>query len=486
MSFSQVIAQQWAQRVGIRPAASVADNGAARDLTLFKRTVYRGYEDAAHLRLLDEYLMRVTRYVETGGAEGIGRLIIAMPPRHGKTLTTSRLYPIWHLGRNPRHRVMLVSYGQGLANKNSRAARNLMRGKPYEAIFPRTRLADDAKSVMEWNIEGTNGEGGADALGIGGGATGKGAHLLLLDDPLKSREQAESQTYRDKIWDAYTDDLYTRLEPGGAVIVMATRWHQDDLTGRLLKRDEGQWTQLILPAIAREGDALGRMPGDALWPERYDVEALADIKRTQGEYSYSALYDQEPRPSEGGILKRAWFEPRVRVAPEAVRAVRYWDLAMSSKASADYTVGLRMEMSRDGTHTITDIARAQVELHDLPRFITDVMLADGSGVVQGFEQTGYMTRAIQQIAKDYRLARHTIKGYGVHSDKLTRVLPFASRAALGLIRLMEMPISDAYIEELTAFPYGEHDDMVDASSGAWEMINEEQRQPIRAKVKSYD
>jgi predicted phage terminase large subunit-like protein len=470
-------------------AAGVDLRGGARQdisLSLFKAAVYRGYEDAAHLRLLDDYLTQVTRYVETRGAEGVGRLIIAMPPRHGKTLTVSRLYPIWHLGRNPSHRVMLVSYGQGLANKNSRSARNLLRSRAYGAIFPGTALARDSQSVMEWTIADTNNEGGADALGMGGGATGKGAHLLVLDDPVKNREQAESQTYRDKVWDSYTDDLYTRLEPGGAVIVMATRWHQDDLTGRLLKREGDKWQTLILPALAAEGDALGREVGAALWSDRYDEAALRDIARTQGEYSFAALYMQEPRPAEGGIIKRTWFEPRVRVVLPVVRSVRYWDLAMSSRTGADYTVGLRLDAHANGEHTISDIVRGQVELHDLPRFITDVMLADGPEVVQGFEQAGYMTRAIQALAKDTRLARHVIRGYVAHADKVTRVLPFAARAALGVVKLAARDWADAYIEELTAFPYGEHDDQVDASSGAWEMINEEPKtKPIKATGRRY-
>lgn len=444
-------------------------------LTAFKEAVYSRYLRAAHLDLLDSKLEMVTRYVETLGVEGIGRLIIAMPPRHGKSMSVSKLYPTWHLGRNPSHRVMMVSYGQSLANKNSRFARNLIRSKSYQAIFPLTQLAQDSRNVMAWDIAGTEGEGGLLALGMGGAGTGSGSHVLIIDDPIKNRKQAESVTYRNAIWTSFTDDFLTRLAPGGAVIVMATRWHENDLTGRLLKNEGDKWDVLNLPALAIENDVLGRDMGAALWPERFDEASLHERRDALGPYGWTSLYQQDPKPSEGGILKKAWFMPTVRTIPETVRTVRYWDLAMSSKTGADYTVGLKIALGKDGLHYIIDIVREQVELADLTKLLVDVMLSDGPDVHQGLESAGYMTRAIQAVAKDARLSKHIIKGYPAHADKLTRVLPFASRAALSLIRLREAKWVDTYIDELAAFPNGAHDDQVDASSGAWDMINEEPR-----------
>lgn len=455
-------------------------------LTTFKQQLYSRYQHAAHLAALDEKLQAVSRYVETGGAEGIGRLIIEMPPRHGKTVTTSRLYPVWHLGRNPHHHIILASYGQSLADKNSRIARNYVKSAKYQAVFPKTVLARDSQSVREWTIEGTNGEGGVDAVGIGGPATGKGAHLLIVDDPIKNRAEAESQTYRDKIYDSFTDDLYTRLEPGGAVIIMATRWHEDDLTGRVLKHFGEKWDVLSLPALALEGDVLGRAVGDPLWPERFPLAVLVDIQATLGDYSWSALYQQSPKPAEGNIFKRVWYTPCVRVMPPVVKSVRYWDLAMSEKTSADYTVGLRMDLGRDGEFYISDVARAQVELHNLAKFIKDVILSDGVNVKQGFENKGYMTRAIKQLAKDPELAQYIIKGYPAEQDKLTRALPFAGHSSLGVVHLIEQPNADVFIEELTMFPNGTHDDQVDAAAGAWAMINEvDKKRKLEARTQSY-
>lgn len=285
---------------------------ARRSLTTYKRLVYRPYQHAPHLDVLDRALEQVARYVETGGQEGIGRLIVEMPPRHGKTLTVSRLFPTWFLGNNPNCRVMLVSYGATLAHRNSRVARNLIRGTRYQGIFPLVTLADDSAAVDTWEL--ANHEGGCDAMGITGGATGKGAHILIIDDPIKNRAEAESETYRENIWDAYINDLYTRLEPGGAIIIMMTRWHRDDLIGRVLKGTDEQvedtevWTRIRMPANIeteedKRDDALGRGYDEALWPWRYPLERLRKIAQAVGRYVWAALYEQRPQPRDGGVFQ---------------------------------------------------------------------------------------------------------------------------------------------------------------------------------------
>lgn len=454
-----------------------------QSFTEFKRMMYRGYINADHLQLLDEHLEQVTRYVETRGREGIGRLIIEMPPRHGKTVTTSQLFPIWHLGRNPSHRIMLVSYGQDLANKNSRIARNFIKQKPYFDLFG-LELAQDSKSVREWNLEGR--EGGCDALGIGAGAAGKGAHVLVIDDPIKNRKEAESITYRDSVYDAYTNDLYTRLAPGGAVILMATRWHEDDLTGRVLKddRERGEFVRLRLPALAEDDDALGRAVGEPLWAKQFPLEVLERTRENLGPYPWASLYQQRPQPASGGILKREWFDV-VRGVPHCETIVRYWDLAMSSKTSADYTVGLKIGIAENGEYYILDVARARVELHDLHAYIKDVIISDGRDVRQGFEKAGYMTRAIKQLATDRQLSPYQMKSYGVDTDKLTRVLPAAARASLGLVHLVYGDWNRDFLQECVSFPNGEHDDQVDALSGAWSMLHEAERKPLTVETKRY-
>src|SRR3990167_603984 len=194
---------------------------------------------------------------------------------------------------NPEQRVILASYGASLAKKNSRYTRNVLLLDRYHAVFPGVVLAGDSASAEAWDIAGH--DGGLDAMGVGGGVTGKGGHVIIVDDPVKSREEAESETYRDKVWDWFTDDLYTRREPGAAVIVVMTRWHQDDLVGRLLRDQPGTWEVLDMPALNEAGAAL--------WPERYDLPALERIQRMIGDYAWSALYQQSPVPAAGGGFK---------------------------------------------------------------------------------------------------------------------------------------------------------------------------------------
>lgn len=467
MIFSRALTNSWDK---VRAQSSdVADNVAVNPISLtdFKRTVYKNYRHAEHLSQLDYMLTQVALYAESGGKEGIGYLIITMPPRHGKTVTVSRLFPTWFLGRNPDKRVILASYGASLAHKNSRYARNIILLDGYHPIFP-IGLAQGSKSADAWDIEGH--EGGVDAMGVGGAVTGKGGHIVIVDDPVKSREEAESEVYREKTWDWFTDDIYSRREPGAAIIIVQTRWHQDDLAGRLLLNQPGKWTVLNFPAIAEENDVLGRNPGEALWPERYPIDVLEDIRQTMGEYSWSALYQQHPVPAEGGIFKRAWFMPLLDNRPEIVRSVRYWDMAMSEKTTADYTVGVKIGQATDGHYYIIDVARRRIDWGDLTAWLADVMLADGPDVTQGIEEKGYMSRAITDLNRDPRLHEYRIFGYPVDKDKVTRALPFAAKCGAGLVHTLNVHWSQEYVDELCSFPNGTHDDQVDASSGAWSMI----------------
>lgn len=417
--------------------------------------------------------MQVVRHIETGGKEGIAFLVSEMPPRHGKTLNIGRFLTSWFLGRNPDYRVMYVSYGATLANKSSRLSRNLMAAPMYKAVFPGVEVDPRSSAADAWNIY--NHEGGMDAMGVLGGATGKGAHLLIADDLIKNREEAESEVIREKTWDAFVDDLLTRLEPGGAVILNATRWHQDDPIGRALKILEriygNRFARLRFPAIAEENDILGRQVGEALWPKRYPIDTLRRIEQTMGSYSFSALYQQNPVPAEGGIFKRAWFHP-VDSLPRIVHTVRYWDLAMSEKTTADYTVGVKLGQGEDGHFYIMDVARFQKEWGDVVPEIARVCMEDGANVVIGIEEAGFMSRAVQELNSDPRLHGYALFGYPVDKDKVTRALPFAARLSAGNVSILNTHWTQDYLDEMCSFPNGAHDDCVDASSGAWAMIGD--------------
>lgn len=427
-------------------------------LTDFKARAYARYQHAAHLEILDQHLTQVTRYVETGGREGIGRLIIEMPPRHGKTVTTSRLYPAWHLGRNPNHRIMLVSYGATIADKNSRAARNLMRSDVYRAIFPGIELAQDSRAVDSWDIAGH--DGGLDALGIGGGATGKGAHILIIDDPIKSRAEAESETYRERNWESFTSDLYTRLEPGGAIIIMATRWHTDDLTGRALQMEGEGWVRLSLPAISDSG---------ALWPARFPLDTLLKIQEALGEYEFASLYQQNPIPRGNGLFDPSKIEV-VETPPEIVRAVRFYDLAVTAKRTADYTVGLKLGITADERPVILDLWRAQKETPDVQEAIVQNAQIDGVSVPIRLEAEKAGIVQLQFLLRDPRMHRYVIDAKPPEGDKYTRAAPSAARVNAGRVLMVRGAWNRAFVDELAVFPMGAHDDQVDALSGAYDML----------------
>lgn len=448
-----------------------AENRNPITLTDFKKQMFRRYQHAPHLQIFDEHLMQVARFIETGGKEGIGFLISEMPPRHGKSFTLSRFFPAWFLGRNPDYRVMNVSYGATLAEKSSRLARNLIASPEYQSLFPATQLDPQSRAVDAWNVLGH--EGGMDAMGVLGGATGKGAHLLNCDDLIKNREEAESQTIRDKTWDAFNDDLMSRLEPGGAVILNATRWHLDDPIGRALKHFKAiygdKFAHIHFPAIATEPDELGRQPGDALWEARYPITVLRQIEeryeKTGNRYSWEALYQQNPIPSEGGIFKRAWFS-RVTTAPPIQYAVRYWDLAMSEKTMADFTAGVLYGIAEDGHRYVLNVFHERVDWDNLTERLAQVIIDDGAHVAQYIENKGYMSRAIQALNVDPRLHGYQIWGVDVDSDKVTRAYPAASKAASGVVHVVDSYWTDEFIDELCTFPYGAHDDQVDAFAGA--------------------
>jgi predicted phage terminase large subunit-like protein len=445
---------------------------AFNSFTFYKRLMFRRYRRALHLDVLDSYLQRVSLYVESKGQhpDGIQNLIVSMPRRYGKTLTTGQMFPTWHLGRNPEHRVMLASYGASLVEKTSRKARNMIRSPRYRAVFGHS-LSSDSQSVSSWEL--ADHEGGMDAVGVMGGATGKGWHIFIGDDLLKNREEAESPTIREKVKAELQDSFFNGADVVyGARIIFATRWHPDDPIGWLLDTEGHKWVNLKLPAIAGEDDMLGRLPGEPLWEFKHNIEQLRELEATIPPYSWSSLWQQEPTPAEGGFFKREWLTP-VSEAPEIVYRVRYWDLAMSDKATADFTVGVMIGQGVDGHYYILDVVRFRADWGIVPEKMAEVMLADGPTVSQGVEKAGYMTRAVGDLNADPRLHGYSVMGYAVDKQKHVRALPVQGKLSSGRLHLVRGHWNDAFINEFVSFrPKGAvHDDQVDATSGAWVMMD---------------
>jgi hypothetical protein len=283
-----------------------------------------------------------------------------MPPRHGKSALTTVRYPIYRMERNSGIRVMPGCYDQSLANLFSRQSRRIAQDRGFRG--------GEIRAQDEWE---TIGGGSFRAVGVGGGITGRGADLIIIDDPIRSREEANSERWRDRIFDWYTNDISTRLEQGGAIILSQTRWHEDDLASRILASPDGpNWTVIQLPAEAEADDPLGREEGAALCPERFDLPALYDIKSVMG-LDYYALYEQRLMAQEGGLYKKAWF--RYATAEELAELafdyiLQAWDTASSQLGdwSACVTAGVA-----GNEVVVLDVFRARLETPDLLRAVKD-------------------------------------------------------------------------------------------------------------------
>lgn len=407
------------------------------------------------------YQLYIQRYLQQITDGQLRRLMLFVPPRHGKSEMVTVRYPIYRMEREPSTRVIIGAYNQTLAEKFSRKSRKIAR--------ERVSISYERKAAEDWEtVEG----GGLRAVGVGGGITGQGGNLIIIDDPVKNRKEASSKVYRDGVYDWYTDDLYTRLEPGGAIILIMTRWHEDDLAGRILASEDGpNWTVIKLPAEAEPNDPLGRQPGEALNPARYPLPELAKIRRVLGK-SYYALYQQRPMEQEGDIFKRSWFEPIRELPPRFQAVARYWDKA-STKDGGDYTAGVLMGRSGDNYYVI-DMVRGQWSTGARDTKILETADADsklfGQQVVNVFEQEPGSSGVDVVRAMARLLAGYTVKADKVTGDKKLRAEPFASQAEFGFVKVFRGRWFDEWIDEVTSFPNGAHDDVVDASSGAFNAI----------------
>lgn len=264
---------------------------------------------APHLDIIDRIYQRIA------AGERL-RVMVTMPPRAGKSRRTSRWGPVWYLRQQPEHRFMLASYAAHLADDHGRWVRNTITEHAHTLGIS---LKYGSQAANRFDIDGH--EGGMVTAGVGGALTGRGAHVAAVDDPFKGSEDAGSPTQRDRVWDWWQSVLLTRLEPQGSVLLVNTRWDDDDLSGRLLKEEPEDWIVIDLPALAlTDNDPLGRKPGEALWPARFSADDYARIRKSVGERVWWSLYQQQPRPLEGGVWQWAWITAN-RISPVAFRGV---------------------------------------------------------------------------------------------------------------------------------------------------------------------
>jgi predicted phage terminase large subunit-like protein len=429
----------------------------------FTRVMKSDYRPAGLHWAIGDALLGVER-------EQVSRLMIFIPPQHGKSALASVHFPAWYLGRHPERRIIAASYGADLVADWGRQARNIVASPEYRAIFPDAVLDPNSQASNNWNILG--GDGGYICAGVGGPITGRGAHCLLIDDPVKNAEEAESQVAREAVWQWYQTVAYPRRRPPGAIVLIMTRWHEDDLAGRLLKaQKEGgeKWTVLALPAIAEANDPLGRTPGAPLWPERYDLEWLAATRETIGPRAWASLYQQQPRPQEGNMFDRRWFEV-VDALPAGLSLCRFWDFAtgQATGSDPDYHAGCLMGRDVRGVSYIADMRRSRVTPADLEAVLRMTAAADGRETrVRWEEEKGSSGKLFTS-----NLQRHVLQGYSgqgvpVSGSKEVRAAPLAAQAEAGHVKVVRGPWNGAFFDELEAFPHGTHADQCDAAAGAY-------------------
>lgn len=445
---------------------------AANNFTAYKVVMNKQYQRARHLDLLDRVLMEVARYLETG--QGIQNLIVELPPRSGKTLSISEMFPGWLKGRRADTDIILASYGASLAEMASRRARDYVNSAEYKAVFPDTLPDDNLQKAGEWGVVGPNGEKShMVAVGLGGALTGKGMNLMILDDPIKNRIEAENATIRQQAWDAYTNDLLSRFNTSfrAAQIITAQRYHPDDLIGRVLASSQAKkWHRLRLPAIAEENDPLGREIGEVLWPERYTLEALLEIEERDS-YSFASQYQQRPIP-RGETMFDATKIITVAEPPPLTGVVRFWDIAVTTKKRNDYTVGLKLGITANEEIIILDVWRGKVRAPDMLDLITRIAHQDGQHVAQVLEGEKAGIMQLDYLLNEPKLRGFTLVTQPIQGDKLTRASGIATRVQYERVAMVKGIWNDAFISEIAVYPASNHDDQVDALSGAYKYLSE--------------
>ncbi len=419
----------------------------------------------------------------------ITRLMVFMPPGHAKSTYASILFPAWWIGKNPHKSMLAASYADDLAHSFGRRVRNLVGSDEFNAIYG-FGLSEDSKAADRWSVQAPDKRAGEQsgeykAAGVGGAITGRRADLGLIDDPVKGREEADSATMREKTWQWYLSDFRTRLKPGAAMILIQTRWHEDDLAGRILPdgydgrsgwhtaRDGERWFVLSLPAIAEfDDDPLGRKQGEALWPEWMSAAALEQERLSQGPRNWTSLYQQRPAPHEGALFK----PERIKIIeslPVNLTMVRGWDLAATEQMGAnnpDWTVGVKLGRDAEGRFYIIDMVRLRGSPNEVETAVLNTASQDGRGVRISLPQDPGQAGKAQALYFTRLLAGYSVQASRESGPKETRAMPLASQVEAGNVVMKRAPWNDVLLEEMRTFPNGAKDDQIDALSRAFEML----------------
>ena len=450
------------------------------DFLTFVRKMWPAFIGGRHHKIMADAFERV--------ANGeLKRLIINMPPRHTKSEFASYLFPAWFLGRYPEKKIIQTAHTAELAVGFGRKVRNLISQEDFQAVFPGIELSSDSKAAGRWN---TNKRGDYFAIGVGGAVTGKGADVLIIDDPHSEQEAAlgayNPEVY-DKVYEWYTSGPRQRLQPGGSIIIVMTRWSTRDLTGKIIKsvtQKEGvdDWEVIELPAI---------MPsGDPLWPEFWPMDQLESLRAELPVAKWSAQYQQDPTSEEGALIKREWWQEWEKDSPPPCEAIiQSWDTAFLKTQRADYsactTWGVFYWPDDEGKSQpnliLLDAYKEKLEFPDLKRAAYDkyweyepdqmIVEAKAAGSPLIFE-----LRAMGIPVTEFTPSRG--------QDKIARVNAVSDLFASGVIWCPATRWADEVIEECAAFPAGDHDDLVDSTTQA--LLRFRQGGWIRSSMDEWD
>lgn len=421
-----------------------------------------GYELAEHHELIAEKLQQTTRTLSYN-------LIICMPPGHAKSRYASILFPSYYLGANEGRSVVMASHTAELSAKWGRACKRIIDTPQYRHLMSVT-LNKDSKSSDRFDLSNLS---EYFACGVGGGVTGHRADLGIIDDPVRSKEDAESERIRDKIWDWYLNDFMTRLKPGGCQVVIMTRWHEDDLVGRILSSaDRDNWDVLVMPAIAEKSDQIGRKVGEALWPGYISIDMLLRIKNTTDPKTWSSLYQQNPTIETGDYFKKDWLKFVNRI-PSGLNLYGGSDYAVSA-GRGDYTVHAIVghDDKNDDLYVI-DIWREQEESNVWVEKFLD--LAEKHKTLVWAEEGGQIIKSLDPFIRKEMEARKQFvyrEQFTSAVDKTVRARSFQAYMAQGKVYILNADWTRTLERELLAFPSGKHDDQVDALGLVGRLLDE--------------
>lgn len=400
------------------------------------------------------WVMYLLRELQRALLEGGARVLVNAPPRHGKSEAVAHWLPTWYLDHFPDSRVILGSYGDALANDWGTKVRDHFLN--HETT---TRIRHDRHRTDDWEtVDG----GGMRSVGVGSAITGKGANLVIVEDPTKDWAEAMSPTSRRRLWDWFNATLYTRLEPGGSIIVVQTRWHPEDLSGYILRDHTDRWIHIRLPALAEEADPIGRQVGDPLCPQRFDAETLQKIKAAITTRIFAGLYQQRPAPEEGNAVKRDWFRLYQEPPAKFDAVLQSWDMSFKKTAHGSFVV-CQVWGRAGGNYYLLDQVRGRWSFVETQKQML-VMRQRWPVAVDKLVEDAANGPAILDTLNDVVSGIIPIRAQDSKEARLAAVAGLIESGNVYLPAGREW-LQD-FVEEVSAFPFGSSDDQVDAMSQA--------------------